>query len=144
MKSTGLGISGVWTTALQRHLKRQLARAKNEGREILDRIQDDFNRRDQEIIAADVALVEWIDKTHPAPGGGTRSSLEKHTAIVAVKDILKDHKGNLNITRYVDASDPPPRLDVKAELKKLRHLEKQRDTAEAKMDELLKEFGYDG
>ena len=144
VKTTGLGISGVWTTALHRHRKRQLARAKNEDRDILDRIKDEFSRREQEIIAADVAFVEWLDKTHPAPGGGTRSSLEKHTAIVAVKDILKDHKGNLNITRYVDASDPPTRLDVKAELKKLRHLEKQRDAAEAKMNELLKEFGYDG
>ncbi len=144
MKPTGLGISGVWTTALHRHLKRQVARAKNEGREILDRIQDDFNRREQEILAANKALVEWLAKTHPAPGGGTRGSLEKHTAIVAVKDILKDHKGNLNITRYVDATDPPPRLDVKAELKKLRNLEKQRDAAEAKMNELLKEFGYEG
>ena len=36
------------------------------------------------------------------------------------------------------------RLDVKAELKKLRQLEKKRDEAEAKMDELLKEFGYEG
>jgi type I restriction-modification system DNA methylase subunit len=144
VKSTGLGISGIWTESLKRHLKRQLAKAGREEKALAKLIQDEFNRREQEIIAADVALVEWIDEIHPAPGGGTRTSLEKHTAVVAVKDILKEHKGNLNITRYVDAADPPPRLNVKAELKKLRQLEKKRDEAEAKMDELLKEFGYEG
>jgi type I restriction enzyme M protein len=144
VKPTGLGISGIWTESLKRHLKRQLAKAGREEKALAKLIQDEFNRREQEIIAADVALVEWLDQTHPAPGGGTRTSLEKHTAVVAVKDILSEHKGNLNITRYVDAADPPPRLDVKAELKKLRQLEKKRDEAEAKMDELLKEFGYEG
>ena len=144
VKSTGLGISGVWTQALKRHLKRQLTKAGREDKDLIKLIQDEFERREQEIIAAEAALAQWLAQTHPAPGGGTRSTLEKHTAIVAVKDILKDHKGNLNITRYVDATDPPPRLDVKAELKKLRKLEQQRDAAEAKMDELLKEFGYEG
>ena len=61
-----------------------------------------------------------------------------------MKEVLKEHKGNLNITRHVDAMDPPPRLDVVAELAKLRELEQQRDEAERKMNELLKEFGYEG
>jgi type I restriction enzyme M protein len=144
VKPTGLGISGVWTKALRRHCKKQLEKAAHEDSAFLGRIKDEFGRREAEIATAQETFVKWLDESHPAPGGGTRTSLEKHTAIVAVKDILQDHKGNLNITRYVDATDPPPRLDVKAELKKLRQLEKQRDEAEAKMNELLKEFGYVG
>jgi type I restriction enzyme M protein len=143
VKPTGLEISGVWSEALKRHHKRQIAKARGD-KDLIKLIKDEFERRDQEIIATDVNFVEWLDQTHPAPGGGKRTSLEKHTAIIEAKEVLKEHKGNLNITRYVDAADPPPRLDVKAELKKLRQLEKKRDEAEAKMDELLKEFGYEG
>jgi type I restriction-modification system DNA methylase subunit len=143
VKPTGLEISGVWSQALKRHHKRQTAKARGD-KELIKLIQEEFERRDQEFSVAEASFVEWLDLTHPAPGGGKRTSLEKHTAVVPVKEVLKEHKGNLNITRYVDAAEPPPRLDVKAELKKLRQLEKKRDEAEAKMDELLKEFGYEG
>ena len=143
VEKTGLGIAAVWKDALHRHLQRQIAKVEPGDADLLRRIREDFSRREEEIAGADAALVGWLGKSHPAPGGGTRTSLEKHSAIVAVKEILKEHKGNLNITRYVDAADPPPRLDVKAELAKLRDLERQRDEAEARMNELLKEFGYE-
>jgi type I restriction enzyme M protein len=136
-------ISKTWASALMRHRDRQIERAGGPRSELAAPIHEDFDARVAEISAATGTLKSWFSATHPAPGGTTRTSLEKHTAIVAAKDILKDHKGNLNITRYVDATDPPPRLDVKAELKKLRKLEQQRDEAETKMNELLKEFGYE-
>lgn len=137
-------ISKTWTAALRKHRDRQIQRAGGKESELAQKIHNDFDDRVGESAHAAESLREWFAATHPAPGGGARSTLEKHTAIVEVKTILADHKGNLNITRHVDANDPPPRLDVKAELKKLRLLEKQRDEAETKMNQLLKEFGYEG
>ncbi|MCB1091844.1 MAG: N-6 DNA methylase, partial [Verrucomicrobiae bacterium] len=134
----------TWTSALWRHRDIQIERSGGHGSGMEAEIHRDFDTRVAEIAEAAGKLKTWYSASHPAPGGGTRTSLEKHAAVVAVKDILKEHHGNLNITRYVDAADPPPRLDVKAELKKLRKLEKARDEAEAKMDQLLKDFGYEG
>lgn len=136
-------IATTWTAALARHRDRQIERAGGRASELAPRIHEDFDTRLAEIERASAALRDWFGATHPAPGGGTRTSLEKHAAVVAVKEVLKEHKGNLNITRHVDAMDPPPRLDVVAELAKLRELEQQRDEAERKMNELLKEFGYE-
>lgn len=143
VRTQGTAIAGVWADALRRHRAKQSAKAHALDEAVIGRIAEEFDRREAEVAEAADKFVKWLDQSHPAPGGGTRTSLEKHAAIVPVKDILKEHKGNLNITRHVDAADPPPQLDVVAELKKLRDLERQRDEAEAKMNELLREFGYE-
>jgi type I restriction enzyme M protein len=49
---------------------------------------------------------------------------------------------NLNISRYVDASIAEDRIDIGEALAKLRELERERDLAVKKMDELLAELGY--
>jgi len=136
-------ISDTWTAALQRHRQTQLKRA-GEFSELAAAIEQDFTGRLLEVRDAREELTRWFTQTHPASGGGTRISIQKHTAIVPVKSLLEEHEGNLNISRYVDPSDPPERLNVRAELKKLRALETQRDAAEKRMDKLLKEFGYEG
>jgi len=43
----------------------------------------------------------------------------------------------------VDITEPEQKVDVKKSLAKLRELEKQRDEAKKKMDEYLKELGYE-
>lgn len=136
-------IAATWITALERHRLTQLEKA-GEFSDVAARIEADFHKRLLDLEDARAALPEWFAQTHPATAGGTRTSIEKHTAIVAVATLLKEHEGNLNLSRYVDPSDPPERLDVKAELLKLRALEQQRNDAEKRMDKLLKDFGYEG
>lgn len=49
---------------------------------------------------------------------------------------------NLNISRYVDTSVAEARIDIGEALARLRLLERERDAAVNKMDELLAELGY--
>ncbi len=50
---------------------------------------------------------------------------------------------SFNISRYVDITEPEPKIDVKEALAKLRKIERQRDEAKKKMDEYLSELGYE-
>lgn len=68
--------------------------------------------------------------------------IERFSRIVSLKEI-KENDYNLNISRYVDITEPEQKIDVKEALSKLRGLEKQRDKAKKKMDEYLKELGYE-
>ena len=49
---------------------------------------------------------------------------------------------NLNISRYVDTTEPVEVMSVEDALAQLRDAERRRDEAVAKMDELLAELGY--
>ena len=49
---------------------------------------------------------------------------------------------NLNISRYVDTTEPVEVLSVEEALTQLREAERKRDEAAARMDELLAELGY--
>jgi type I restriction enzyme M protein len=49
---------------------------------------------------------------------------------------------NLNISRYVDTSVQGEQIDVREALTRLRELERERDAAVARMNELLAELGY--
>ena len=58
-------------------------------------------------------------------------------------DEIRDNDHNLNITRYVQTDPPPPPIDVKAVVEKLRGLMAERDAAEGRMTGFLEELGYD-
>ena len=137
-------IADRWTGALLDHQQTQLEKIGENDVALREYILDDFGGRLTEISDAKAALAEWYPASHAKLGGGTRTSLEKHAAVVPLEEIEQEHRWNLNITRYVDASEPPEQLDVATELKKLRKLEKERDEAEKEMDRLLEEFGYGG
>ena len=49
---------------------------------------------------------------------------------------------NLNISRYVDTTEPVETLPVAEALAQLREAERRRDEATARMDALLAELGY--
>jgi len=66
---------------------------------------------------------------------------ERFSRVVSLEEI-RENDYNLNISRYIDITEPEPRIDVKEALLRLRALEKQRTEAEKKMDECLKELGY--
>jgi len=67
--------------------------------------------------------------------------IDKFSRIISLEEI-KGNDYNLNISRYVDITEPEPQIDIKEALKKLRRLEKERDEAEANMNAFLKELGY--
>lgn len=129
-------VSNEWAKASTMHRKRQLDHAPNDRLKKL--VTDKFDVEAEQIQASKAAVHAWLNADHP----GGRTSLEKFSAVVSLNKIAVENDFNLNISRYVDSSDPVPRLDVKAALKKLRKLEERRDAAEQRMNELLKDIGY--
>jgi type I restriction enzyme M protein len=66
---------------------------------------------------------------------------ERFARVVDLDEIRRNDY-NLNISRYVDTSLPEERIDVAEALARLRELERQRDEAARRMDQLLAELGY--
>ena len=55
---------------------------------------------------------------------------------------IKTNDFNLNISRYVDTTEPVEVMSVEEALVQLREAERRRDEAVAKMGALLAELGY--
>ncbi len=68
--------------------------------------------------------------------------IDRFSRVVSLNEI-KGNDYNLNISRYIDITEPEPKIDVKEALAQLRQIEKQRDEAEKKMNACLKELGYE-
>ena len=63
-------------------------------------------------------------------------------AHVADLEEIESNDFNLNISRYVDTTEPVEVMSIEEALAQLRDAEQRRDEAVAKMDELLAELGY--
>ena len=63
-------------------------------------------------------------------------------AHVADLEEIKGNDFNLNISRYVDTTEPVEVMSVAGALAQLREAEQRRDEATARMDALLAELGY--
>ena len=63
-------------------------------------------------------------------------------AHVADMEEIEANDFNLNISRYVDTTEPIEVMNVEDALAQLREAERRRDEAVARMDELLAELGY--
>ena len=63
-------------------------------------------------------------------------------AYVADLDEIAENDYNLNISRYVDTTEPVEAVPVEDALAQLREAERRRDEAVARMDALLAEMGY--
>lgn len=129
-------LAGQWTAAVEMHRQRQLNRVPSD--ELRAVVTEKFDAQAQEIEQARRAMHKWLDAEHP----GGRTSVDKFAAVIPLEEIATENDHNLNISRYVDSSDPPPQLDVREELIRLRELEVRRDAAEQKMNKLLEELGY--
>ena len=55
---------------------------------------------------------------------------------------IAENDHNLNVSRYVSTTPPAERIDVTAELKRLRELTQRRDRAEKQMKAILKGLGH--
>ena len=63
-------------------------------------------------------------------------------AHVADLEEIAGNDYNLNISRYVDTTQPIAVMSVEEALAQLREAERRRDEAVARMDELLAGMGY--
>ncbi len=63
-------------------------------------------------------------------------------AHVADLEEIAGNDYNLNISRYVDTTEPVEVMSVEDALAQLREAERRRDEAVARMDELLAGMGY--
>jgi type I restriction-modification system DNA methylase subunit len=138
-------LAAQWTAAVEMHEKRQLRSVEDQPQEVLARIQKEADKDRAEIDEAKRHVHHWLDgkgSDGDALPPMQRTPLEKFAAIAMLKEIAEENDFNLNISRYVDSTEPPPQLDVKAELRKLRELEAKRNEAEERMNRLLEEVGY--
>jgi type I restriction enzyme M protein len=69
--------------------------------------------------------------------------IERFARVISFEEIAQNDY-NLNISRYVDTTEPEEKIDVQEALTKLKELEKQRNVAEEKMYEYLADLGYKG
>ena len=82
---------------------------------------------------------EHIDKIVAAYEGF--QEIERFAHVAELEEI-KANDFNLNISRYVDTTEPIDVMSVEEALTQLREAEHRRDESVAKMDELLAELGY--
>lgn len=134
-----------WNEAVCMHEDRQLKAAVGQPQEVIARIQDEAGKDKVEIHEAMRHVHFWLDGKGPNEEElppMQRTPLAKFATIATLEEIAKENDYNLNISRYVDSTEPPPQLNVKGELRKLRDLEQRRNQAEQRMNKLLEEVGY--
>lgn len=127
-------IAGAWIKNAKSHKRRQLERAGRDAA-VKTRIESEAAKRMAELESATAAVKKWL---------GNDGSLDRFARVVPLEEIKSEHDFNLNISRYVDTTEPEPPMDVEAELVKLKELMKDRDAAEKKMFAMIKELGYGG
>ena len=86
----------------------------------------------------------FIDPEHIARIVDAYNAFEDIDRFAHVADLeeIEENDFNLNISRYVDATEPIEVMSVEDALAELREAERKRDEAVAKMDELLAELGF--
>ena len=86
----------------------------------------------------------FIDREHIDRIVETYQAFEDVDRFAHVADLeeIEENDFNLNISRYVDTTEPVEVMSVEDALAQLRDAERRRDEAVAKMDELLAELGY--
>ena len=86
----------------------------------------------------------YIDSEHIKKIVQAYRAFEEVDRLAHVADLaeIQGNDFNLNISRYVDATEPVEVMPVEEALAQLREAERRRDEAVARMDQLLAEMGY--
>ena len=86
----------------------------------------------------------FLDREHIASIVEAYRAFEDVERFAHVADLaeIEGNDFNLNISRYVDTTEPVETLSVSEALAELRDAERRRDEATARMDALLAELGY--
>jgi len=115
-----------------------LNRAKPEprrGRILFVHAAEGFEARSNQNVLRPGDIERIVDAFH------AYRDQDRFARVVAVEEV-KENDYNLNISRYVDTLEPEEPLDVAAAVAALRQAERERDSAAAKMDEILRGLGY--
>ncbi len=102
----------------------------------VDAAQEDYYRQGK--------ARNFIDREHIDKIVQTYEAFEDvdHFAHVADMEEIEENDFNLNISRYVDTTEPIEVMSVEDALTQLRQAERKRDEAVAKMNGLLAELGF--
>ena len=86
----------------------------------------------------------YLDREHIAQIVETYRTFRDVDRCAHVADLeeIRDNNFNLNISRYVDTTEPVEVMSVDNALAQLREAERRREEAVARMDSLLAEMGY--
>ena len=86
----------------------------------------------------------FLDEEHIAKIAEAYHNYEEVERLAHIADTeeLEDNDYNLNISRYVDKTEPIEIISVEEALAQLREAEQRRDEAVTKMNQHLKELGY--
>lgn len=68
--------------------------------------------------------------------------VEKYASVVDLTTI-KENDNNLNISRYVDTTEEEPEVDINAVIKEIKELEAKEKENKEKVNEYLKELGFE-
>jgi type I restriction enzyme M protein len=109
---------------------------ERKGRVLLINAAEDFGEGTAQNCLRDQD-VEKISKTFHI-----YRDVGRYARVVDVAEIEKNDF-NLNITRYIDTAEAEEKFDVAAAMVKLRDLEKARTETETRMNDFLKELGFD-
>lgn len=81
--------------------------------------------------------IEKITKTYDE-----FKDVDKYASVVTLETI-KENDYNLNISRYVDTTEPEPEVDIPKVIKEIRELKKKSKETENRLNEYLKELGFE-
>ncbi len=70
------------------------------------------------------------------------TTVEKYSEVVKLKTI-EENDYNLNISRYIDTSEEEEEIDVKKVIEEIKELKNSIISKELKLNEYLKELGFD-
>lgn len=126
-------IAGKWRDTSRRRRDRLERWALRFDRSALPTIANEDGERRSAIIETIEAVSEWL----LVPHAGGRTSLQRFTRVVTVREILEENGANLNTTRYVRPPEKVPDRDLGSEIDEVRRLESERVVAEGRVDEIL-------
>ncbi len=102
----------------------------------VDAAQEGYFRQGKARNHLDQEHIDKIVETY-----STFGDVDRFAHVADIEEI-RDNDFNLNISRYVDTTEPVEVMSVEDALAQLRDAEQRRDEAVAKMDNLLAEMGY--
>ncbi|SHH62746.1 type I restriction enzyme M protein [Caloranaerobacter azorensis DSM 13643] len=68
--------------------------------------------------------------------------VDKYASVVTLETI-KENDYNLNISRYVDTTEPEPEVDIPQVIREIRELKEKSKETENRLNEYLKELGFE-
>ena len=102
---------------------------------VIDASKDYLDAKNQNFLRQ-----EDIDKT--AAAFESFETVERYCTVADIEEI-EENDYNLNISRYVDTTEPEEPVDISEVLESLKKIESERKDVQSKLDDYLREIGID-